>query len=366
MGAIDPRTIAASVVSLLAYFDEIIVLNPFSNPAYMKPSFSPTQSPGKFKSQTLKNVSVLLTLHPFIDSGMVHMIPDPMEFNADFRRVMMSAVEERVANWKPMKEEMRQEEALARDDFERLNLRMPENALRQHVRRSQPNITPELLDRVVEHMKDKLASDPFALLQPLPDKKAGGELQMFRGISLELALFVAHLTGSSIYTDSPAYWRQLHEHTTAAKDSESPSRWAALTQSLESLALTVELNPFINLETRSAGKLLRARRTFRNIWNALSMQTRETDFDEIAKRLAMNLERAHRDADREWKACSTSIIPSTRHWRRLELSAPATGFAMTSVHRLLITFGRPKYMRSVPMVLFLAFEKTEHDAARRD
>ena len=93
MGFIDLRTIVMSVISTLAYFDEIVILNPFPNPVYI----NPTQSPAQHKSQTLKNVSVLLTLQPFIDAGIVHFVPDPMEFNADFRRAMMVMIEKRRA-----------------------------------------------------------------------------------------------------------------------------------------------------------------------------------------------------------------------------------------------------------------------------
>ena len=41
MGLIDPRTIALSVISSLAYFDEIVIMNPFPNPVYIDPEYSP-------------------------------------------------------------------------------------------------------------------------------------------------------------------------------------------------------------------------------------------------------------------------------------------------------------------------------------
>src|SRR4030095_4889387 len=118
---------------------------------YMNAEYSPTQSPGQHKSQTLKNVSLLLTLQPFIDTGVVHLVPDPMEFNADFRRAMMEIIEKRGAKWKPTKEEMRQGQALARDELERLTLRLPEAELKRRIRKSQPDVSPELLERSIEY-----------------------------------------------------------------------------------------------------------------------------------------------------------------------------------------------------------------------
>jgi hypothetical protein len=361
MGLVDPRTIAASVISSLAYFDEIIVLNPFPNPAYMTPEYSPTKSPGQHKSQLLKNVSVLLSLIPFIEAGIVHLVPDPMEFNADFRRAIMSAIQERTTNWKPKKEEIRQAQALAKDDFERNILRLPEDSLRRKVLSSQPDITPELLESTIEFMKEKLLSDPLALLQPLQAGKDDGELQIFRGISLELGLFLAHLTGSAIYTDDPATWRQLHEHTSAAENAGQPLSRDALAERLKSLTFTIEVNPQINLETRNAGKLGRVRRVFRQIWNLALTQNNGKSIDEREKKLIIDLDRAFVKAGTEWSTCGTMAGPSTRFKRRIEPSAPAKGFSVNSVRRLLITFGREKHLVSVPIALFLTLEGVEDE-----
>ena len=356
MGFVDPRTIAVSVIGSLAYFDEIVIPNPFPNPVYINPEYSPTQSPAQHKSQMLKNVSVLLSLQPFIDAGIVHLVPDPMEFNADFRRAVKAMIEIRVANWKPKVEEMRLGEALARDEFERLTLRLPEDQLRRQLCQSQPDIGPEVLENTIQYAKEKLANDPFALLQPIPAGKDGGECQMFRSISLELALFIAHLTGAAIYTDEPSSWRQLHEHTSVTTDVGQRSQWAPLAEKLESFTFAIEANPLINWEIRRAGKLSRMRRVFRNIWHTALTQGEDSDVDGIAKQFTASLEHARVKADIEWDTCSTTASPSARLRQRIKLSAPRAGFSMNSVHRLLITSGRTKYAESIPIALFLKLE----------
>ena len=351
MGMIDPRTIALSVISSLAYFDEIVIMNPFPNPAYIEPEFSPTQSPEKHKSQMLKNVIVLLTLEPFIDAGIVHFVPDPMELNADFRRIMMPMTEERGANWQLKPEETRQGQALARDDLERQILRLPEDQLKRQVRQGHPDIGLEELERAIEYMKEKLANDPLALLQPVPRGKDGGEVMILRGINLELALYLGHLTGAAIFTDEPGYWRQLHEHTSAVACVGRRSQWAPLAKKLGNLTLTIETNPLINLETRYTGKLGRVRRAFRHIWNTALTYGEDTQVDEMATTLATNLENASVKATVEWDTCSTTTGSSGRFRRRIEFSG--AGFDMNTVHRLLITSGRTNYTESVPIALFL-------------
>ena len=358
MGLIDPRTIAESVIGSLAYFDEIFVLNPFPNPRYMSPEHSPTQSPAQHKPQLLKNLTVLFALQPFIDAGIVHLVPNPMDFNPDLRRDFMAMAEERSANWSPKAEEVESTMNLGTDDFQRNLSRLPDGQLRGLIRQSDPDIDPQLLEAVVEQMKATVAEDPLALLQPLPDSSEGGELQILRCMNLELALFVAHLTGACIFTDHRAHWRQLHECTRAATNGE-PRRWEPLARTMVSFSFPVELNPLINSEARAAAKLARIRRFFRCCWNAALTRRTDADDQAIAQELAKRLQSAAQRSMFEWDRCRTTTGPSRRVRRRIELSAPPAGFGLNSVHRLLVTSGRSTYTASVPIALLLS---TIHDA----
>ena len=360
MGIIDPRTIALSVIGCLAYFDEILIRNPFPHPLYMNPKFSPTESPAQHKSQMLKNVIVLLTLQPFIDMGIVHLVPDPMEFNAPFQRAMIPMLDERTAKWTPTKEDMRLERVLAGDDLRRMTLRLPEDELRRRVIESHPDIQMETLERTIAHMKERLENDHFALLQPIASGSGGGEYQSISpGMNLELAMFIAHLTGSAIYTDQLSDWRQLHEHTNAAVSQQA--HWEAITETLSGLTFPIEGNPIINLEAREAGKLGRMRRIFRRIRNATFEPKKDIDANESAEQIAMSLESASVKAGIEWRACSTTTAPSSRFRRRIELSAPEAGFHMANVHRLLVKSGRTNYLESVPIALNVTFESGQNE-----
>ncbi len=363
MGLTDPRTIALSVVSALAYFDEIVVLNPFPNPLYMRPEFSPTQVPGQHKSQMLKNVSLLLTLQPFMDAGMVHFVPDPTEFSASFRRALIEMTEKRTANWQPRRDEMQLGMALAEDDAERAMLRLPAAVLHRKLRENQPDLSQDQLEETLRYMKRRLADDPLALLQPVLHGNDGRDLQVFRSMSLELALFIAHLTGSAIYTTERAYWRQLHEHASAVRNAGRPSPWAPLSDKLDSLTLTFDANPRASLGARRAGKFGRMRCVLRRIWRAALAQGKEGDAEvgKVAMELAANLEAARARAERDWAECDTAAARATRLRGRMELSVPVVGFGMTSVHRLLVTFGRANFISPVPMSLFLAHGDVDED-----
>ena len=363
LGFVDPRTIALSVISSLLYFDEIAIVNPFPNPVYYNRDFSPTRSPAQHKSQMLKNVVVLMALEPFIDAGVVHLVPDPMEFNSDFRRVVMEMSEERAANWALKDDETRLAQALCREDIERWTLRLSEDQQRHRIRESQPGITPELLERTIKYMKEKLLSDPLALLQRV-SAGSGSEITVFRGMNLELGLFVAHLTGAAVYTDELAHWRQLHEHTSVAKTVGQQVQWSSLVEKLRSLQILIETGPTVVLEARKAGKLGRMRRVFRRIWNSALIRGADADFDENLMRLVARLEDSSSKAGTEWDTCSTTAASSERFGRRIELSVSPPGFSMNTVHRLLVMSGRTKYAESVPLALFLTLEGIQDEAAR--
>ena len=353
MGFVDPRTIAEGVIGQLAYFDEIFVLNPIPNPRYMSPDHSPVQSPSQHKPQLLKNLSVLFALQPFIDAGIVHLVPDPMEFNPGFRREVISMAQERTANWSLKPEETLSGMNLGTDDFQRYISRLPDDQLRRMCRQYDPDIDPELLDAVVEQMKANLLADPLALLQPLPDEARGGELQMLRCMNLELALFVAHLTGAAIYTDEQIFWRQLHEQTAAATAARSP-RWGRLAQCMAARSFVIDLDPLINLEIREASKLCRMRRFFRRCWRVALTPRSDADNELIAGELATRLEIAARQSDSEWDRCDTTTDASARLRQRFELSVPPAGFDVNGVHRLLVTSGRDTYMPKIPLALRLS------------
>ena len=353
MGFVDPRTIAAGVVGQLAYFDEIFVLNPIPNPRYMSPDHSPVQAPSQHKPQLLKNLSALFALQPFIDAGIVHLVPDPMEFNPDFRREVIAMAQERTANWSLKPEETQSGMNLGTDDFQRSMSRLPDDQLRHLFRQSDPDIDPELLDAVVEQMKANLLADPLALLQPLPDETKGGEVQVLRCMNLELALFVAHLTGAAVYTDEPLFWRQLHEQTAAATAARPP-RWGRLAQCMAARSFVIDLNPLINLEIREASKLCRMRRFFRRCWRVALAPRSDADSELIAGQLATRFEIAARRSDSEWDRCETTTAPSARLRQRFELSAPPAGFDVNSVHRLLVKSGRDTYLPRIPLALRLS------------
>ena len=302
-------------------------------------------------------------LEPFIDAGFIHLVPNPMEFNDHFRRETMAMVEERAADWTATSEDMMLGMALAEDDAERSLVRLSDEKLTRMFRQTDPDLGTEGLEVLLQSTRERRDQDPFALLQPPPVEDGSAELQLYRGINLELALFFAHLTGSAIYSDELAYWKQLHEHTSAATDCAPPSVWTPLAQKLSELTLTIDADPQINLEIRLAGKLASMRRSFRRIWNAVLTCSDDASATDVADRLVRDLVSAWDTSITEWERCSMTTASSMRFPQRIWFSSPQAGFGMNTVHRMLVTSGRNDYINFVPLALFLGFGRFPHNGS---
>lgn len=347
LGILDARMVAATATGWLAYFDEVVLPHPFANPIHMRAEYSPTQSPAQHKEQTLKNVFLLLVLQPYIDAGLVHLVPDFGDINAEFRRTVAQMAEERLTNLTVSDDDMEHHRELAKDDWERSIKRLPEPSLRAYVRRHFPEFSRIQIDHVVARMKDDLAEDPYALLQPVIPGDKGAQLRMVKGFNLETAMFLAGLTGSAIYTDMSLHWRHLHAQTLAVGASLPNPAWRPLEDIVKSLTFPIELDWNTSYHARVGGKLGEMRRIFNRIANA----AKDNDGQAMANPLAIELKRAGERLLKQGAASASK----TQITGCLELSIPVDGFDLNNVRRLQLMFGRAKAVSTIPMAMLIRF-----------
>ncbi len=352
LGIVDPRTVEVTVTGWLPYFDEVIIANPFINAGTVKPEFSPTKSPSKFKVQTLKNVLLLLMLEPFIEAGFVHMIPDPSDFG-DIRHVLWSMAEERVGEKVDFDEnDTQRNRALSMDDMMRASRGMPDNALRGLVLRASPELDSEQVAEIIAYMREQQKQDPLALLQDLPAGEEGAQLLTVKGFNLEVALFLAQFTGSTIYTDVGLHWQHLHQHASATNASGEPLHWQPVIDSIQKLPFRIEGSPAAALQLRVTGKFDGIRSTLRRIRSSLQVEGKKPVSKKAVKELARELDEAKKALHRVGRRINT-VHPDTSYQGNLELSIPTSGFERNTVRRLLLTYGRATHVRAMPMALFM-------------
>jgi hypothetical protein len=359
VGLIDPRTIAASVIGWLRYFDEIVVLSPFTNATLMRPEFSPIDAPGQYKEQTIKNVALITALASFIYDGVVHLVPDPIEFNDTFRQGVWAIAKERRGNIKLDRADLELSHELGRDDVKRMIARLPDQDLRRQIRDSDPKLSDDKITEVIAYIRKEHAADPLALIQPLATGKDGGQLMVMRGVNFELALFLAQLTGAAVYSDQ----RLTREDLSAAR--LPPADGSAGADQVLPLQLALALHPETIRAAREAATSLAVRASLRALFATGLAQGDAADRAAAEEALVAVKEAA----DAALPVARGPAEPTGKYEDAVfefdaRLLVPPNGYSVTAVRRFLVAFGRRRHLRAVPFaILFGRATSSESDTA---
>jgi hypothetical protein len=350
MGLSDPRLLGENVAALCPVFDQILVMDPFMFARNVRPDFSPLDNPDQHKQQFLKNALFWISLAPLIQAGKVLVFPDPGDVNPALRHAVLEMARARTAEWEMEPAEYDEMRWLAQEDAERSMKRMPDEFWLAKLRQSKPGISDDEAAQAVDYMRRQQEHDPFALLQPMREGRAG-QLLMMRGVNLEIALFVAQVTGAVIVTDVSAMWRQLHAHTRAAASGRDAST------NFEPLRFTASLHPAMAVEVSEFTEAAAVQSAVNNLKATID---RRSDQEEI--------ERALEAVRTRLGALSVPIEAMDTELPRAQLSLtpsiPESAFESPTAQRLVVSFGS----EDAPVYVGLAFfRRTERgDSVRPD
>lgn len=355
MGFSDPRTVEATVLGWLPFVDEIVLVNPFFLGTRMKPEFSPIASPTGYKMQTLKNVRLLLVLEPFIRAGLVHLVPDPGEVSAPLGNHVREVLTRRTDGRKPPKGGgLHRFLKLAKQEGERFIWMLPEASQRRVIADHMPPMADaNAADRLIAYFKRQALADPYTLLRPLPAGKEGAQMQIFKGLSLEAALYLASLTGSIIHVDTDAHWAQLLMHAQPG-GTESQSKWRPVRKALGEILFPVEINAQRVADRINSGDRPPIRTLLRRLAESISSPDCGTDPSVLAKHIRQARGKVERRGKR---AGNSTLIPT-----RLELHVPPTGFLRNEVQRLLVMFAGVTQPRPIPYALRLVYDEPKDES----
>lgn len=350
MGLSDPRLLGENVAALCPVFDQILVMDPFMFARNVRPEFSPVDNPDQHKQQFLKNALFWISLTPLIQAGKVLVFPDPGDVNPELRRAVYEMAQARTAGWEIESAEYEEMRWLSEEDAKRSMKRMPDEFWLAKLRRSNPGISDEEAAQVVDFMRRQQEHDPFALLQPMKEGRTG-QLLMMRAVNLEIALFIAQVTGAVIVTDVSVMWRQLHAHTRAAASGHDASTI------FEPLHFAAALHPEMAVEVSESTEAEAVQSAIGSLQDTID---RRSDHDELER--ALDVVRTRLDAlsapieamDTKLPRAKLSLIPSI----------PESGFESPTAQRLVVSFGS----EGAPVYVGLAFfRRTESgDSARPD
>lgn len=336
LGMTDASTVCALVVGMLAYVDEVIAVHPFINANGVRPEFSPIEQPAQHRNQTLRNVFTMLVLEPFIAAGRLHLIPDPLDYDAGFRQEIFSITKQFEGKGGLGPLDKKYAETLSKDELMRYIKRLPLDDLKAQLLRTIPEgkvrLTEDEMDSVVRLWKKELEDDPLALLEPLGSSGTSGELRFMKGFSRETGLFIATLTGAFVYTNSDTMWTRLH-HTDGVHFYESDPASAKAIGYLDGRHVQVPAQLLGHpVESAFADSI---REQLRKISLALFHGK------------SMDIEAPKGDS------ADSSLDDNELRTFKLRTSMPLNGFRRTDVLRLVLTFGRLQDVSPVRLAIFL-------------
>lgn len=206
-GVLDVRVIELHAVPMASLFDEFLIEIPIINPNNVKPEFSPVKSPSQYKYQALKDFLLILVLEPYIDYGLINLIPEPSNFDLNLMNAMMDMAKYRRETVESRRD-MQTHTKLEIEDYLNSTHMMPRDVkIRSMV--SDFGIPEDLAAQSIDKLEANAEASPLTMLQPI--KPGGdGQLMLYNMMpNYEMSLFVAQVTGSVIVTDSESRWIEL-------------------------------------------------------------------------------------------------------------------------------------------------------------
>lgn len=331
-GALDVRTIDINALPMASIFEELLIETPITNPNNIRPEFSPTKSPGKYKYQALKDFLFMLEMEPYIGLGMVSLIPDPSEFDLHLMKAMMEMARGRDrAEDIICEQDRRLHFRLATEDLLNSMAMMPRDAKVQTLIH-EFGLTEEVAKETISELERNAMTSPLMMLQPMKPGDGGQFIQFRMGPNYEMALFIAQVTGSVLVTDSRSRWQELvvAQHRDQGIVSYP---WNVALGQVGSIPIDYQ---FVETYQKSQHHFA----TIRNIINSIDSLVYNNDRDSVRlEGLAGRVAKLNNQLEQ--------IDDDLAITKKLKILSPAGGFYDSNVQRLLARSSCPKYDHQV-------------------
>lgn len=330
-GILDVRVIGAHALAVAPYFDEFLIENPIVIPHTVNPEFSPLESPNSYKYQALKDFLFMLTLEPFIDLGLINLIPSPSDFDLYLLREMMDLAKARSGDALGGRDQALHFQ-LATEDLLNSTHSMPRD-MKVRMLISEFSLTKDKAVSIVNELEANPEGGQLSLLQP----NSGGQFMQFRmGPNYEMALFIGQVTGSVIVTDSEYKWTELQKAQNKNRSS-TIHPWSDIYQQLSIVPLDYELLDTCirstDMDLIEIGRLLKSADNL--------VQAKNNDSDAVSK-LALKASKLNKQISSGNFSCA-----------EIKVLAPKDGFYDNTIQRLLVKSGCPTYDDRVRAIYYV-------------
>jgi hypothetical protein len=349
-GSIHPSTITEFALGASLYHGELLIEQPFMHAGTVKKEYSPVENPRTYRQEVLKDVLFFLAVMPLVNSGLVHLIPDPCNFDRHLRDQMMHMATARAAG---VKMNLRDDPRLARlmeEDAKRSMMLLPRDALRSQIRRAMPELEEMRLVETLKYVDQLKRRDPLAVLQEgsLAGGKEGGQFTTMKlSPNFEMAMYLAQATGASIITDSPFRWKEVRSAISRQ------AKWSGGGLSL--LASSIESSTFCIPQSAADIEMFARDNAFavypglmRDAFKYLSKLDDRGRKPNVEAALNSRFGKRHERAQAAIRKARIAATPA-----RISCAFPSGGIQDNTVNRLLLMSSSENHLASVPMAFFI-------------
>lgn len=363
LGENEPEVMVENVFRFCLHTDQIVIVNPFDNPNVMAEEFNPIHHPEQWKLQTIRLVFHLMLLAPWIDAGLVILIPDPGDFNRKLREQTWNLAATRLEGWEPSREDI-DVSVMKHRTKDTLLLSAPRHYLERKAREEFPQASEETIRQFLDTIEQERAKHPLLPNQTL-DQMAGQMMASRMGANLEMGMYICQATGAFPYTNVKLRWKEI---LAARKDLDATAQvWSPLTHAFQQLRFKFldKVDSNFACSIRQDGRLGGFRSFMRKVWTAVGGDTDPAKSEALARDFRDELTQAFNDAQADWNAIDRDLVK----WTGTALSGAvaagrfspefaAGGFAVAGVAGIVqAEMKRREFRKKIPMSVFIDLEQ---------
>jgi hypothetical protein len=370
LGEYEPELMVENVFRFSLYADQILLTNFFHNPNVIAEKFNPVIHPDGWKTETLKVLYHLVILAPWIDDGLVVLIPRPDEFDYKLRKKSWSLATERLREWSPSDEDL--DESYFKKRMQRELLFA---APREYLERISREVEPSMSDSEREAFLDRIEQDRIAnplLLNETLDKMSPQIAATYMGGNLEIGMYLCQATGAFPYTNLRFRWKEILGTALPSLDS-SAQVWSPLTKAFQQLQFKFldKVDPKFVSTIRHEGRLEGFRSYLREVWHTVGGEPDLAKAEPLARDFRDKLIQAFNEAQSDWSAIDRDLLKwgipgiagglggiaaiATGH---MSLGLPSAGFAIAGINEFIQAAMKKRAFRQrTPMSIFIDLDK---------
>jgi len=349
-GIVNTFTVDALITSLTFYFDEVIIQNPIMHPSKMKEEFSPIHHPEKYLDQTLKFAYLIIKLAPYIENGLINLIPDPGVFNRHLSLSSLNLSEERYKE-NDIEIDIKKEDPISQQNMEeykkRMFLGLSKDKAISMIKSHNPGIEKEEIEVLLKEYTKLSESDPLVILQENRFDNEGQIEMLNFSPTFEMAMFICQLTGAILITHGNRRWKDIQE--AQFKNYGFPTySYQKLTNFINNYNFVISQNTDFIRENRNNKSLICLRELFSEINNYISNDSRATN-KKFTKNFKSRFIKNNNKYIHEFKEKEQTMYNC-----KFEFLIPNNGIVNKKVQRLIIQNTSEQYSMNVPIAIFIS------------